>query len=46
MVMSWMQEPIVDLVTCGSVSEVDGREVRTGDSSDIIATRRELQYMR
>jgi methylamine--corrinoid protein Co-methyltransferase len=46
MVMSWMQEPIVDLVTCGSLSEVDGREVRTGDPTEIIATRRELQYMR
>lgn len=46
MVMSWMQEPIVDLVTCGSLSEVDGREVRTAEPSEIIATRRELQYMR
>jgi methylamine--corrinoid protein Co-methyltransferase len=46
MVMSWMQEPIVDLVTCGSLSEVDGREVRTGDPTEIIATRRELHYMR
>jgi methylamine--corrinoid protein Co-methyltransferase len=46
MVMSWMQEPIVDLVTCGSLSEVDGREVRTADPTEITATRRELQYMR
>jgi len=45
-VKSWMQEPIVDLVTCGSLSEVDGREVRTGDPTEIIATRRELRYMR
>ncbi len=45
-VMSWMQEPIVDLVTCGSLTEVDGREVRLGDATEIIATRRELQYMR
>ena len=30
-VMSWMQEPIVDLVTCGSLSHIDGRPVRTAD---------------
>jgi methylamine--corrinoid protein Co-methyltransferase len=46
MVMSWMQEPIVDLVTCGTLTHVDGREVRTGDPLEIVATRRELQYMR
>lgn len=45
-VMSWMQEPIVDLVTCGSLTEIDGREVRTADPIEITATRRELQYMR
>lgn len=45
-VMSWMQEPIVDLVTCGSLSHIDGREVRTADPIEIIATRRELRYMR
>jgi methylamine--corrinoid protein Co-methyltransferase len=46
MVMSWMQEPIVDLVTCGTLTRVDGREVRTGHPLEIVATRRELQYMR
>ena len=46
MVMSWMQEPIVDLVTCGTLTHIDGREVRTGDPLEIVATRRELQYMR
>lgn len=45
-VLSWAQEPIVDLVTCGSLAEVDGREVRTADPLEIIATRRELAYMR
>ncbi len=44
-VTSWMQEPIVDLVTCGSLTHVDGREVRTADPIEIMATRRELQYM-
>jgi len=46
MVMSWMQEPIVDLVTCGALTDVDGREIRTGDPLEIVATRRELEYMR
>jgi|Deesub1362A_J573_1020465.scaffolds.fasta_scaffold05734_2 methylamine--corrinoid protein Co-methyltransferase len=45
-VMSWMQEPIVDLVTCGTLVHVDGREIRTGDPLEILAVRRELQYMR
>lgn len=44
-VMSWMQEPIVDLVTCGSLTHIDGREVRTSDPIEIMATRRELNYM-
>jgi methylamine--corrinoid protein Co-methyltransferase len=46
MVMSWMQEPIVDLVTCGSLTHVDGFEVRTAEPNEIAATRRELHLMR
>ncbi len=46
MVMSWMQEPIVDLVTCGSLTRVDGFEVRTAEPTEITATRRELRLMR
>ncbi|HEC22732.1 MAG TPA: monomethylamine:corrinoid methyltransferase [Chloroflexi bacterium] len=45
-VLSWAQEPIVDMVTCGTLMHVDGREIRTADPIEIIATRRELQYMR
>lgn len=45
-VLSWAQEPIVDLITCGTLVEVDGREVRTEDPIEIVSTRRELQYMR
>jgi methylamine--corrinoid protein Co-methyltransferase len=44
-VMSWAQEPIVDLITCGTLAEVDGREVRTGEALEITATRRELTYL-
>jgi methylamine--corrinoid protein Co-methyltransferase len=44
-VVSWAQEPIVDLITCGTLTHVDGREIRTGDPIEIIATRRELQIL-
>lgn len=46
MVMSWMQEPIVDMITCGSVTTVDGRAVETGDPSEVFAVRRELRMLR
>ena len=46
MVMSWMQEPIVDLITCGSLPQVDGYEVRTAEPTEVIATRRELDLLR
>jgi methylamine--corrinoid protein Co-methyltransferase len=46
MVQSWMQEPIVDLVTCGSVTTVDGRPVETGTPSEVFAVRRELRMLR
>ena len=45
-VMSWAQEPIVDMISCGTLTHVDGREVRTADPTEIIATRRELQILR
>ncbi|HEY59261.1 MAG TPA: monomethylamine:corrinoid methyltransferase [Anaerolineae bacterium] len=45
-VMSWMQEPVVDLATCGSITKVDGRNVETGSPLEIQATRRELRNLR
>jgi methylamine--corrinoid protein Co-methyltransferase len=45
-VMSWMQEPIVDLVTCGSLTRVQGRDVQTREPSEIVATRLELKLLR
>lgn len=45
-VMSWAQEPIVDMITCGTLTHVDGREIRTGDPIEITATRRELRLLR
>ncbi|MCL4562969.1 MAG: monomethylamine:corrinoid methyltransferase [Chloroflexi bacterium] len=44
-VMSCMQEPVVDLITCGSLTHVDGHEVRTGEPAEIAATRRELNLL-
>jgi len=45
-VMSWMQEPIVDLVTCGTLTRVHGREVQTREPLEIVATRLELKLLR
>ena len=44
-VISWAKEPLVDLITCGSLTHIDGYEIKTGEPSEIIATRRELQYL-
>jgi methylamine--corrinoid protein Co-methyltransferase len=46
MVQSWMQEPIVDLITCGSVTSVDGYPVETGTPSEVLSVRRELRMLR
>lgn len=46
MVKSWMQEPIVDMATCGSLTHVRGYQVRTGEPIEIAATRNELRWLR
>lgn len=46
MAQSYAQEPLVDMMTCGTLTEVDGRIVETGSPMEIVATRRELQYLR
>ncbi|MBN2047584.1 MAG: monomethylamine:corrinoid methyltransferase [Anaerolineaceae bacterium] len=45
-VMSWMQEPIVDLATCGSLTHIDGYPIITGAPIEVTAIRRELSYLR
>ncbi|MDP2964823.1 MAG: monomethylamine:corrinoid methyltransferase [Pelolinea sp.] len=45
-VMSWMQEPLVDLATCGSLTQVRGRDVETGKPMEIVAARWELSQLR
>ena len=44
-VISCAQESVVDLITCGSLTQVDGRAVCTGDPTEILATRRELDLL-
>ncbi len=44
-VISCAQEPLIDLLTCGTLTEVDGRLVRTGNPLEIVSTRRELRYL-
>ena len=44
-VRSWAQEPTVDMVTCGSIVEVDGHKVRSGAPSEVLAVRRELNHL-
>jgi methylamine--corrinoid protein Co-methyltransferase len=46
MAISYAQEPLVDMMTCGTLTHVDGRVVETGSPLEIVATRRELQYLR
>jgi methylamine---corrinoid protein Co-methyltransferase len=45
-VMNWMQEPIADMVTCGTLTRVYGHDVGTREPSEILATRLELKLLR
>lgn len=45
-VMAYAREPLVDALDHGSITVVDGHEVRTGSPLEITATRRELAYLR
>jgi len=44
-VTSWAQEPEIDMLTCGSLVDIDGYEVRRGEISEVLAVRRELTYL-
>lgn len=44
-VRSWAQEPSVDMITCGSLVDVDGFPVRNADPTEVVAVRRELEYL-
>lgn len=45
-VKSWMQEPIVDLATCGSLTESELGNDQSGNMGEIQVTRRELSLLR
>lgn len=44
-IKSVAKEPVIDLMTCGSLVDVDGYEVKNGEPSEIFAVRRELEYL-
>ncbi len=44
-VLSSAKEPVVDLLTCGSLVDVDGFTVKSGEPTELIAVRRELAYL-
>ena len=44
-VRSWAKEPVVDMITCGSIVEVDGHAVIRATPSGVIALRREMKYL-
>lgn len=44
-VESWAKEPVIDMVTCGSIVEVNGHTVRRAEPSEVIALKHELKYL-
>ncbi len=46
LVTSWAREPLVDMLTCGSLSVLDGVPSLPPDIGEILATRRELALLR
>lgn len=44
-IKSVAKEPVIDLLTCGSLVDVDGYAVKSGDPTEVIAVRRELEYL-
>ncbi len=45
-VLSYAKEPIIDLLTCGSLVDVDGFQVVRNHPTELLATCRELEYLR
>ncbi|MCI6006272.1 MAG: monomethylamine:corrinoid methyltransferase [Blautia sp.] len=44
-IRSVAKEPLIDLLTCGSLVDIDGYPVRNGEATEVFAVRRELQYL-
>lgn len=45
-VLASAKEPVIDLLTCGSLADVDGFSVTPGSPSEVLAVRRELKLVR
>lgn len=44
-IQSVAKEPLIDLLTCGSLVDIDGYPVKNGDVTEVFAVRKELQYL-
>lgn len=44
-VRSVAKEPVIDLLTCGSLIDVDGFKVTSGSPSEVVAVRKEMEYL-
>ena len=44
-IKSVAKEPVIDLLTCGSLVDVDGYPVKSGEPTEVIAVRREMEYL-
>lgn len=44
--LSYVREPLIDLLTCGSLVSTDGMAVQAGEATEILATRQELSLLR
>lgn len=44
-IQSVAKEPLIDLLTCGSLVDVDGYLVKNGEPTEVFAVRRELEYL-
>ena len=44
-IKSVAKEPVIDLLTCGSLIDVDGYPVKSGEPTEVIAVRREMEYL-
>ena len=44
-VESWAKEPAVDMITCGSIVEVNGHTVRNADPSEVMALKLEMKCL-
>ncbi len=44
-IKSVAKEPVIDLLTCGSLIDVDGYKVKSGELTEVLAVRREMKYL-